>query len=94
MQILRSFMHAAAGSMTAEVLGALVLGSALSGTVQILLGKEMGARLFGDASPTIAGAVGSACPYAAAGLTWQGPHLHAAGEREHGRDRVARGRQP
>jgi uncharacterized membrane protein YraQ (UPF0718 family) len=76
MQILRAIGHAAetAGSMSWQILWALVLGFYLSAVVEALVSKETIARLMGDHRPkslaiaTGLGAASSSCSYAAVAL--------------------------
>ncbi len=76
MQVLRAVGHAAAtaGSMSWEILWALVLGFYLSAVVEALVHKETVARLMGDHRPrslvvaTGLGAASSSCSYAAVAL--------------------------
>src|SRR5947209_16678594 len=76
MDILRALGHALgiAGSMTWEVLWALILGFALSGAVQAVIRKDEITRLLPDDKPkTLAiasglGAASSSCSYASVAL--------------------------
>jgi uncharacterized membrane protein YraQ (UPF0718 family) len=76
MSLLRALAHALgiAGSMTWEILWALVLGFTLSAVVQAVVRRETITRLLGDARPrTLAvaaglGAASSSCSYAAVAL--------------------------
>ena len=77
MRVLDALGHALAiaGSMTWEILWALILGFALSGVVQALVRKSTIVRLLGDASPRTLvvasglGAASSSCSYAAVALS-------------------------
>ncbi|MHB8293344.1 MAG: permease [Acidimicrobiales bacterium] len=66
---------AIAGSMTWQILWALILGFALSGVVQALVAKSTIVRLLGDESPRTLlvasglGAASSSCSYAAVALS-------------------------
>jgi uncharacterized protein len=73
---LRAVVHALgiAGTMTWEILWALILGFALSAIVQVLVRRETVVRLLGDDKPrnlaaaTGLGAASSSCSYAAVAL--------------------------
>jgi uncharacterized membrane protein YraQ (UPF0718 family) len=90
MSLLNALGHALAiaGSMTWEILWALVLGFFLSGAVQAVAGKDEIVRLLPDDSPrslaiaAAAGAASSSCSYAAVALARalfrKGAHFTAA----------------
>jgi hypothetical protein len=90
MSLLNALGHALAiaGSMTWEILWALVLGFFLSGAVQAVVRKDEIVRLLPDDSPrslaiaTAAGAASSSCSYAAVALARalfrKGAHFTAA----------------
>ena len=90
MNAVRALTHALAiaGSMTWEVLWALILGFALSATVQAVVRRQTISRLLGDDRPrTLAiaaglGAASSSCSYAAVALARslfrKGAHFAAA----------------
>jgi uncharacterized membrane protein YraQ (UPF0718 family) len=90
MMLLNALGHALAiaGSMTWEILWALVLGFFLSGAVQAVVRKDEIGRLMPDDSPrslaiaTAAGAASSSCSYAAVALARalfrKGAHFTAA----------------